>query len=161
MGAKGIRAGAVVDGTDWKLPAVVQAYGNGSNTVSATTFAVLPTTTVTAQITNPHPFAQMLVMCEYGAWLTPGAAANVRIGIAVSGSIAISAGIGNGGPIGWGEIPFAGTASTLGQHSAMCTYELPVSATAATFSMHAMRETANGTVAFGTIRLTPLRFLFD
>lgn len=162
MKNRGILAGAVVDGTDWKLPAIVSAHGNGSNTVTSASFAVLPTTTVSAAMTNPHPFAKLLVLAEYGAWMIGnGATGDVRACLNVSGSLVVTPGIGGGGPIGWGEVLYQQT-TLIAQRHAMCTYELPVSATAATFAMYAMRN-GSGTVNcnFPTIRLTPLRYLYD
>ncbi len=155
-----IRAGARLDATDFDLPDVVAAYGNGANTVVATAFAVLPTTTCTASITNPHPTASMLVLVTFGAWMSASANA-VRCCPAVSGSVTIAAGIGGGGPLGWGEIPETG-ASTLSQFSASYTVELPASANAAVFSMQSYRDSASGTQKcdYPVIRLTPLRFIF-
>lgn len=155
-----IRAGARLDATDFDLPDVVTGYGNGTNTVTATAFAVLPTTTCTASITNPHPTAAMLVLVTFGAQMSASANA-VRCCPAVSGSTTIAAGVGGGGPIGWGEVPLCGAATT-NQHSGSFTVELPVSANAAEFSMQAYRDSASGTQTcnYPTIRLTPLRFVF-
>jgi hypothetical protein len=155
-----IRAGARLDATDFDLPDVVTASGNGSNTVTATAFAVLPTVTCTASITNPHPTAAMLVLVSFGAWMSASANA-VRCCPAISGSTTIAAGIGGGGPIGWGEIPMCGT-TTKNHYGASYTVELPVSGNAAVFSMQAYRDSATGTqlVDYPTIRLTPLRFVF-
>jgi hypothetical protein len=160
---RGIIAGAVLDGTDWKLPAVVQSFGNGANTVTSATFAVLPTTTCSASMTNPHPSARLLVMAEYGAWLIGNTTTgDIRACLSVSGSVSISAGLGGGtgGPVGWGEVLYH-TALGYQQRKAMCTYELPVSASAATFDFYAMRN-GSGTVKcdFPTIRLIPLRYLY-
>lgn len=155
-----IRAGARLDATDFDLPDVVTGYGNGTNTITATSFAVLPTTTCTAAITNPHPTAAMLTLVTFGAWMSASANA-VRCCPAVSGSLTIAAGIGGGGPIGWGEVPLCGAATT-NQYSGSFTVELPASANAATFSMQAYRDSATGTQAcnYPTIRLVPLRYLF-
>lgn len=162
MSNRGIIAGAVLDGTDWKLPAVATGYGNGANAVTSSTFAVLPTTTCSASMTNPHPFARLLVMAEYGAWMKGNTSTDVRGCLNVSGSLVISAGLGggNGGPVGWGEVLYQ-TNARYNQHKAMCTYELPVSASAATFDFYAMRSGANTTACdFPTIRITPLRYLY-
>jgi hypothetical protein len=163
MGNRGIIAGSVLDGTDWKLPAVVQSFGNGANTVTASAFSVLPTTTCSASITNPHPSARLLVMVTYGAWLIGnGATGDIRVCPNASGSLAISAGLsgGNGGAVGWGEVLYQ-TATGYNQRSATITYELPVSASAAVFDIYAYRNGA-GTVKcdFPTLRIVPLRYLF-
>lgn len=162
MSNRGIRAGAVVDGTDWKLPSVASAFGNGVNTVTASGFAVLPTTTCSTTVTNPHPFARLLVLAEWGAWLIGNAGTgDVRVCLNVSGSLSVNAGIGGGGPIGWGEVLYA-TGASYQQHRAACTYELPVSGTAATFAVYAMRQ-GSGTVKcdYPVVRITPLRYLYD
>jgi hypothetical protein len=159
---RGILAGAVVDGTDWKLPAVASAFGNGTNTVVASGFSVLPATTCSTTMTNPHPVARLLVLAEYGAWLIGnGATGDVRVCLDVTGSLLVNAGIGGGGPIGWGEVLYA-TATSYQQHRAMCTYELPVSGTAATFAVYAMRN-GSGTVKcdYPVVRITPLRYFYD
>lgn len=162
MSNRGIIAGSVVDGTDWKLPNVASATGNGTNTITASDFAVLPTTTCSTSITNSHPIASMLVEVSYGAWLKGNSTTgDVRVGVNVSGSLVSVAGIGGGGAVGWGEILYA-TSTTYGQHRAMCTYVLPPSATPATFAVHAYRN-GSGTVVcdYPTLRVTPLRYVYD
>lgn len=162
MSNRGILAGAVVDGTDWALPSVSSAFGNGTNTITSATFAVLPTTTCSTTMTNPHPFARLLAMAEYGAWMKGNSTTgDVRACLTVSGSLVVTSGIGGGGPTGWGEVLYA-TATSYAQHRAMCTFELPVSGTAATFDMYAMRN-GSGTVVcdYPVIRITPLRYLYD
>ncbi len=156
-----IRAGARLDATDFALPDPVAATagGAGTNTVTATAWAVLPTNTVTAAITNPHPELPMLCLVTFGAWMS-ASANGVRAALDISGSLTIAPGIGGGAAIGWGEILFCG-ASTNNQYSGSFTIELPVSLTAATFKMHAYRDSATGTqqVNYPTIRVTPLRFV--
>lgn len=156
-----IRAGARLDATDFDLPDVVTGYANGSNTITATTFTDLPTTACTASITNPHPTASMLVLVEFGGWVTAGSSIGTRFCPRVSGSTTIAAGIGGGGAIGWGEIPYSNSTSKLGLRGSF-TVELPVSANAAVFTMQAYRDSASGTqtIEYATIRLTPVRFVF-
>jgi hypothetical protein len=156
-----IRAGARLDSTDFALPDVVTGYGNGENTITATMFAVLPVTTCTASIKNPHPTATMLTLVTFGAEITAGSSIFTRICPDVSGSLTLAAGVGGGGPIGWGEVPGSGSSSRL-HFSASYTLELPVSANDAVFSMHAYRDSASGTqkVDYPSIRLIPLRFVF-
>lgn len=156
-----VRAGARLDATDFILPDVVTAFGNGSNTITATSFAVLPTVTCSASITNPHPTASMLVLVTFGAWMNTSNGVAVRCCPAVSGSTTIAAGIGGGGPIGWGEVPVAGT-TVLQQGQGTYTVSLPASANAAVFTMQAYRDSASGTqlLNYPTIRLVPLRFVF-
>lgn len=153
-----IRAGAKLDAPDWDMPDVVSAYGNGTNAVTATTFTDLPTNGVSAAITNPHPTASLIVLVTFGAWLQ-GNGTFVRACPRVSGSTTISAGIGVGGPLGWGEIPGT-SASTPVSCSGSATYELPASSTAATFTLQAYRDnTSNSTaVNYPVIRIIPIRY---
>ena len=153
-----IRAGAKIEAADFSLPTIATGFGNGTNTVTGTTFTNLPTNACTAAITNPHPTANMICLVTWGAWMSASANA-IRCCPAVSGSIAIAAGIGVGGPIGWGEVPMSGSSSYM-HHAGSATYALPASATAATFTMQAMRDSASGTqqVDYATIRIIPLRF---
>jgi hypothetical protein len=149
-------AGSKVDATDFSLPNQVTGFGNGTNTITATVFTDLPTFASSAAINNPHPSANMLVMVTFGGWLSASANA-VRICPRVSGSVTISAGIGGGGPIGWGEIPLTGSTG-VEQHSATVFYELPPGT--ATFTMQAFRDSAVGTqqANYCTLRLVPLRY---
>ena len=159
MSNRGIMAGAEVDGTDWLLPAIVQVFGNGTNAVTSAGFAVLPTTTCTASMTNPHPRSRLLVMVSYGAWMGAAAGSDVRACLDVSGSLVAGAGIGGGGPVGWGEVLYAASAGSDQRH-AMCTYELPVSGSAATFKTFALRTGAGATTCnYPTIRIVPVRYL--
>lgn len=152
-------AGDRLTAVDFQLPAVVTAFGNGTNTITATTFTDLPTTSCIAAITNPHPTAAMLTLVQFGAWMHSTASA-VRCCPRVSGSTTIAAGIGVGGPTGWGEVPITANSGNPQQMIGEGLYSLPASATAATFTMQAFRDSASGTQVcnYATIRLTPLRY---
>jgi hypothetical protein len=152
-------AGSKVLADDFQLPDVVTAFGNGTNTITATSFTDLPTTSCVAAITNPHPTASLVCLVEFGAWLN-ATANTVRCCPRVSGSTTIAAGIGAGGPLGWGEVPLAGNNANPQQCMGGATYTLPVSATAATFTMQALRDSAAGTQVcnYPTIRIIPLYY---
>lgn len=152
-------AGSYVLAEDFQLPAVVTGFGNGTNTITATSFTDLPTTSCTAAITNPHSTASMICFVGFGAWMHSTASA-VRCCPRVSGSTTIAAGIGAGGPLGWGEVPITGNSGNPQQMMGGATYTLPVSATAATFTMQAYRDSASGTQVcnYATIRIVPLYF---
>jgi hypothetical protein len=156
-----VRAGARLDATDFALPDVVAATagGTGTNTITATSWAVLPSNTCTAAITNPHPEMALLVEVTYSAWMV-ATANGVRMALDISGSVTIAPGVGAGAAVGWGEIPFCGAATT-NQYAGSFTVELPVSTTAATFKVYAYRDAASGTqqVNYPTIRIKPLRFV--
>ena len=154
-----LRKGAKVDVLDFDLPdpAGATAGGAGTNTVTATSWAVLPTNTVTVAITNPHPSADMLCWVSYGAWMS-ASASDVRMGLDVSGSVTIPPGIGSGGPRGWGQILQA-TAATSQQFSGGCTVVVPPGT--ATFKAYAYRSAASGTQAvnYPTLDVVPVRYL--
>lgn len=156
-----LRAGARADITDLALPAEVVQVGSGTNTVTATSFGVLPTTGAVASIVNPHPSAKLKVRVSYsviastsdgtGLWVCPG----------VTGSTAISPGAGGGGAAGLSEMIY--TKDTAAKsHQASFTVTLPISANAAVFTMQAYREAATGTqqVDHPVIRLTPIGYDF-
>lgn len=153
-------AGSKVLAIDHQLPSVVTAFGNGTNTITATSFTDLPTTSCIAAITNPHPTASLICLVEFGAWMSTNGSA-VRCCPRVSGSTTIAAGIGVGGPLGWGEIPLAGNSANPQQCMGGATYTLPASATAATFTMQAMRDSAAAATQvcnYATIRIIPLYY---
>jgi hypothetical protein len=154
-------AGSKLLADDFQIPDVVTAFANGTNTITATTFADLPTTTCIAAIANPHPTASLIVHVEFGAWMA-ASANSVRMCPRVSGSLVLAAGIGSGGngPIGWGEIPLAANSANPQQLQGCGTYTLPASATPATFTMQAFRDSAAGTqnVNYPTLRIIPLYY---
>lgn len=158
-----IGAGRKLDAVDFTYPDVVTAFGNGTNTITSATFAVMPSTTCTASITNPHPSADMLCQVSYGAWMN-ASAGDVRLSVDISGAVTIAAGIGGGAAIGWGEIPIVSlptgaTNSGSQQRSAMVTVELPPGTT--TFKAYGLRTGAGTTqINYPTIRLEPVQYLF-
>jgi hypothetical protein len=155
-----IAAGKRLTATDLVLPAVVTGYGAGTNTITATTFAVLPTNTCSAAITNTHPTASLRVLVTYGAWMS-ASANGVRGSLAITGSLTIAAGIGTAA-IGWGEIPYTDSTAGNAVRSGSFTLDLPVSASACTFSWQAYRDAAAGTQTcnYPTIRILPINFIF-
>ena len=62
-------AGEPVDAADLTFPDPATGYANGVNSISATSFADLPTIGCTATIVNPHPTAGMLVDVRFAAWM--------------------------------------------------------------------------------------------
>lgn len=152
-----IVAGAKLDAQDFVLPDPVTATGNGANAVTATSWAVLPTTTCTASITNPHPTAGMLVTVAYGAWMSAATAGDVRLSVDVSGALTIAPGVGGGAAIGWGEIPVATATQPNAQRQATITLTLPPGTT--TFKVYAYKTGAGtNTVNYPTLRIIPIRY---
>lgn len=153
-----ILAGAKVDAIDFDLPDVVTAFGNGTNTITATSFSVLPTTTCTAAITNPHPTANMLCIVTYGAWMV-ATTNDCRMALDFSGATVIAAGIGGGAAIGYGEVPITSTATGSMHRQATITVGLaPGATTVKTYGMRTTSGTQN--INYPTIRIIPLRYLF-
>jgi hypothetical protein len=155
-----IAAGKRLSATDLVLPAVVTGYGSGTNTITATAFAVLPTTTCSASITNTHPTAALRCLVTYAAWMS-ASANGVRGSLAISGSVTVAAGIGTAA-IGWGEIPYCDSTAGNAVRSGSFSIDLPVSGSAATFSWQAYRDAAAGTQTcnYPTIRIVPICFVF-
>lgn len=159
-----IAGGALVDAVDFDLPDPATGFGNGTNSVTAITAATwtdLPSSPCVASIRNPHPTAPMLCLVTVGAWLTTDAG-SVRVCPRVSGSTTIAAGVGGGGPGGWGLMPFAGAGAGYAQRSGSWTVVLPASTTLATFTMQAYRDGSAGTTQqanYATITVVPLRFV--
>jgi hypothetical protein len=145
---------------DYSLPDVVTEYGNGTNTITSTSFAALPTAPVKTSITNPHPGAKMLCIVGFGAWGS-ASANDVRLALRVSRAEQdyVSAGIGSGASIGWGEIP-AEALTTTSSMFATVTVSLDPSPIPYVFEVYALRTTA-GTqdVRYATVRIVPLRYI--
>jgi hypothetical protein len=151
-------AGSIVIADDFQLPDVVTVFGNGTNTITATSFTDLPTTSCIAAITNPHSTANMITLVEFGAWMSRTTGGAVRSCPRVSGSTTIAAGIGAGGPDGWGEVPLCSNNANPQQMQGGGVYDLPPGT--ATFTMQAMVDSVGtGQVCnYPTIRIIPLYF---
>jgi len=150
-------AGSEVISVDFQVPDIATGYGNGTNSITATSFTDLPTNACSAAITNPHSTADLIVLVEFGAWMyTTGSA--VRACPRVSGSVTIAAGIGAGGPLGWGEVIATGNSPNPQQLQGGSYYTLPNGT--ATFTMQAFRDSASGSqfCNYPTLRLVPLYF---
>jgi hypothetical protein len=144
---------------DYSLPDVVAEYGNGTNTITATNFAALPSFPCEATIINPHPKASMLVLVNFGAW---GSASvgdwRCSIRIKRSEQEYIGTGVALGGSAGYGEIP-ASALTVLTHEFATFTCELEPSPVPYVFQFYAMRSDGAATVdvRYATLRLIPLR----
>ena len=152
-------AGEPVDAADLTFPDPATGYANGVNSISATSFADLPTIGCTATIVNPHPTAGMLVDVRFAAWMV-ATAGDVRACPRISGSLTVAAGVGSG-PTGWGELLFGANSSDGPvQSSASYTIELPPGS--ATFTMQAFQSGAAGTkqVNYASLRIVPIRYAF-
>lgn len=150
-------AGAPVDVTDFSLPDTVGGFGNGTNEINATAWTALPTTPLAVDITNPHPTAEMLCLVTLGAWGIVGTS-DARVSIAMSGAANVAAGIGGGGPIGWGEV-LQITGSTSEQQQAVWPVELPPGTTTLTVVAYVSADGGTQQVNYPTLRVIPLRYL--
>lgn len=158
-----IAGGALVDAVDFDLPDPATGFGNGVNSVSgvtASTWTDLPSAPCVATIRNPHPTAPMLCWVSVGAWMTTDAG-SLRICPRVSGSTTIAAGVGGGGPAGWGLMPFTGTGA-YAQAAGSWPVVLPASTTPATFTVQVYRDGSAGStqqVNYATLVVLPVRFV--
>lgn len=156
-----IDEGRLFRAMDYSLPDVVAEYGNGTNTITATGFATLPTAPCEATILNPHPKAQMLVMVGFGAWGSTSAGdwrASVRV--KRSEQEYIGTGVAVGGSAGYGEIP-ANALTTFTHAFATFTCVIDPSPIPYVFQFYAMRSNGAATVdvRYATLRLIPLRYV--
>ncbi len=142
------------------LPSVVTGYGNGTNTISATSWTVLPTFTADATISNPSTTYNLLVLVSYGAWMSSTTNA-VRACVGASGGINITPGVGSGGAVGQGEILYHGGTAVVTSHHTSFTCVITAGSSAVTFSWYAYLDTAGGTqqVNYPTTRIVPLQFI--
>lgn len=144
------------------LPAEVVNAPTGTNTITATTWTVLPTTTADATITNPSSVFGLFVQVSFGAWMLSNGN-NTQATIGASGGLTFAAGPGTGGPAGWGEILYLGNtagSSSWQMHSTF-TCTIPAAASAVTFAWYAYRTSASGTcnVNYPVTRVTPLYYI--
>lgn len=87
----GIVAGGRIDAGDLYVPDPVVGAGASTNTVTATSWAVLPTNPATVDLTNPHASATLLCLVAYSAWLSSTTAGWVQAGIQLSGDTTLAA----------------------------------------------------------------------
>lgn len=145
---------------DYSLPDVVAEYGNGTNTITSTSFVPLPSFPCEATILNPHPKASMLVLVGFGAW-GQASTGDWRCSVRIKRSEQeyIAAGVAAGGSAGYGEIP-ASAITTINHEFATFTCELGPSPVPYVFQFYAMKSSGAATtdVRYATLRLIPLRY---
>jgi hypothetical protein len=148
--------------TALSLPGEVQSFNNGTNSITSLTWAVMPTATADATITNPSNSYNLKVLVLFaGQFVANGQ--GIQACIAASGGINISPGPGNGGASGNGEIPSIpsqgnGNAFPFSNH---VTFSIPPAASAVTFSWYGMVLGAGGTtesIKNITTRVIPLYY---
>lgn len=131
-----------------ELPAAQVAFGNGSNNIVSVnpTWAVLPTVTANAVITNPSATRNLVVDVRYSCWMVANGS-NIRASLTASGGLTIPAGIGGGGATGWGQIVYLGNTggAITQQRVGFYTCTIPAGAGAVTFAWQAFVDANTGT----------------
>jgi hypothetical protein len=138
------------------LPAIVTAPPPAStNTITATSWAVLPGGSLTASITNPSGTKDMVVMITMAAKIS-ASASDVRVCVGLSGGMTVAAGAVEPS---WGNRLWSGSSGLIASSSSF-PIVIPAGASAVTVTMYAYRASATGTQQcdYPTLILTPLRF---
>lgn len=139
---------------DYKLPDPQVVSFNGLNTITATTWAVLPTGPLT--LTTNYPY-DCIVQIDLSSWLTANYtdSTTVRAGISVDGGDPT---VYSGGT--WGQVLYEssqGTQPGSGQHSTSIITKL--AAGSRTIQAHAYKTgSATTSVNYPVLRVTPLRW---
>lgn len=145
------------------LPTEVTGYGAGSNTITAASYAVLPTLTADATITNPSTQYSLKVLVIYQGRYTANGASGTVASMTATGGITISPGVGTGSAVGFGEIPFLPNQGNTNPFSitSQITAIIPPSVAAVTFQWQAYRDNTTGTntIQYPTTRVIPLNYI--
>jgi hypothetical protein len=138
-----------------ELPALVSAAGAASNTITATSWTVLPGGSLTASITNPSATRDLVCDLSYAAKVS-ASASDVRVSVALTGGLTVGAGAVE--PSWAYRLWYAGASLvTLQTHFPIT---IPAGATAVTATMYAYRASATGTQQcdYPVILWTPLYY---
>lgn len=141
------------------LPAPVNAFGNGTNQITAAinTWQTLATANAVANITNPSDTFQLRCLVFFGAWMTTSGGA-VRMGLNVTGGVTSDPEIGANSPLGYGLTPQSTNANSSGN---MGVFQLVIPPNVATVTLTAQgHRTASSTqfVNYPTIEIIPFRY---
>jgi hypothetical protein len=151
-----IVAGARIDASDIVVPDPVVGVGASTNTIVATSWAVLPSNPASVSITNPHADADLLCLVTYTAWVKSTTTGWVQAGFQLTGDTTMAA-PGPGDGIGdivaaYASLPWTKTSGTV-----------PVTLSPGTTTAEMVARTSGtGTqnVDYPVIRIVPLRYLF-
>lgn len=154
---------ALADKVDLLLsvPDPTSAAGSGSNTITSTSYAALPTTPISCAITNPSSDFDLLVEVTISAWLISNGTVELTCSVNGTGGMSFAAGsTGNGHAITQGENLIT-TSSAATMHQSKLPVIIPAGAAAVTFAFYAKRNTASGSefVNQPAIRAVPIRFM--
>jgi hypothetical protein len=160
-----INAVTVYTGSAWvalwpgALPAAQQSYDGGTRTVTATSWAAIPSGTASVSITNPSSAYALECDVYYGSWMSVSAS-DLRACPVASGGVTLAAGPG-GICQGWGQIAVdTQTGGTL-QATGYGRLSIPGGASAVTVAVQAYRTAASGTqtLSYLDLSVVPRRFV--
>lgn len=144
------------------LPTAVNVGGVGSNVITSTGFAALPSSPLSGAITNPSSVYNLECDVTFGAWVAAGATTmQLQGGVALSGGMSVAAdALGSGGIVATGQLILT---QNVDPHSAQSSFQviIPAGAAAVTFTVQAKRTVATGTSIYNAPYLTvqPRRFI--
>jgi hypothetical protein len=142
------------------VPDESRAGSTANQTITATAYANLPTTSLAVSITNPSSDWDLEVDVEISAWLISDGTRELTCSVAGSGGMTFAAGsLSNGHAITQGEnLINTGTAAV--HCSSRIPVVIPAGAAAVTFTFQAKRNTATGvqSVNSAAIRAIPQKF---
>lgn len=138
-----------------ELPAIVNTVGANGNTITATSWAVLPGGSVTAVMTNPSATRNLVCWLDFGAEAT-ASASDVRMAVGLSGGMTVLPGAVEPS---WAYRVWTATAS-VGTYTMSIPITIPAGASAVTATLYAYRPVASGTQNIGYPSLTwiPLHY---
>ncbi len=143
------------------LPDPTGQGGAGSNSITLTTYSVLPSTPISCAITNPSADFDMLCMVSISAFMAGASATEVQAALNVTGGLSIAAGsTGAPGVLATSENLLSSSAGAIQQQSVI-PIVVPAGAAAVTFAMFARRNNTTSAVALlsPAIRCVPIRFM--
>ncbi len=147
------------------LPESVSA-ANMTNTTgtfsgTAATFSALTVNPISCIMTNPSTIFDLVCNVYFGAWMNVASAAQVRLGVLLTGGVSAGPNSGFGvpnQPVGAGLSPQSSSAN-LDQHVGFFQCIIPAGAAAVTFAIHGYRSSAVATVIqYPTIYVVPDRY---
>jgi len=138
------------------LPATAEGYGNGQNSITATSAQVLPSFPADVSMVNPHPSRSLRCQVVYGCWLVANGA-TVRGVMTSYGVYSLPV-----PPITnvWGQVPLTGDIGSVTiQRKGTVNVDLPPGTT--TFQWKAYRDAAIGSpmLNYATISVIPQCYL--
>lgn len=145
------------------LPDPTGQGGSGSNSITLTTYSVLPTTPISCAITNPSSTHDMLVLVSISAFLaSAGSGTEAQAALNATGGVSITAGAtGGSGALALAEHLLTTTGPNAQQYQSVIPVIIPAGAAAVTFALYARRSNTSNAVTLlqPAIRCVPIRFM--